>query len=113
MDITQIAKVAHEINAAYCLSQGDNTQPTWEYAPAWQRDSAMAGVAFHLANPDASASASHDSWLEDKKVNGWIYGEVKDAEAKTHPCFVPFEDLPKSQQAKDYLFKQIVHSLSV
>ncbi len=40
----QIARVAHEVNRAYCQALGDNSQPAWEDAPQWQRDSAMLGV---------------------------------------------------------------------
>jgi len=53
-----------------------------------------------------------NAWLEDKKKDGWVYGEVKDAEAKTHPCIVPFEELPEFQKKKDALFCAIVDSLS-
>jgi len=43
---------------------------------------------------------------------GWKYGAVKDADKKEHPCFVPYEELPKEQQAKDHLFKATVSALS-
>lgn len=106
-----IAQVAHEMNKAYCEAIGDNSQPSWEDAPQWQKDSALIGVDFHLDNPDASPSASHESWLKQKEAAGWKYGEVKDAEKKEHPCYVPYEQLPVEQRAKDYLFKQTVRSL--
>jgi hypothetical protein len=112
MRIEQIARICHEANASYCDSLGDHSQTSWNEAPEWQRESAIKGVEFHLANRDASASASHESWLKEKVDNGWVFGEVKDAEAKTHPCIVPFEQLPVEQQAKDYLFKGIVHALA-
>ena len=111
MNIVQIAKMAHEINKAYCEAIGDYSQPEWNDAPDWQRDSAINGVEFHLANPDASPSASHDNWLKQKLDEGWTYGEVKDPEKKEHPCCVPYEKLPVEQRAKDYLFRQVVHSL--
>lgn len=111
MDHIAIAKVAHEINAAYCLAFGDDSQPSWEDAPEWQRISAVNGVQFHLANPDAGPQASHESWLAEKVADGWVYGYVKDPDKKEHPCMVPFSDLPKEQQAKDFLFRQTVHSL--
>lgn len=111
MTTLQIAQVAHEINKAYCESIGDNSQPSWADAPEWQKSSAINGVEFHLANPDASPSASHDSWLKQKQEEGWKYGKVKNAETKEHPCFVPYDELPVSQRSKDFLFKQIVHSL--
>lgn len=111
MSTTDIAKVAHELNKAYCESIGDNSQPSWEDAPEWQKSSAITGVKFHLENPEASPSASHDSWLKQKEEEGWKYGEVKDPEKKEHPCFVPYEELPVEQRSKDYIFRQIVHSL--
>lgn len=111
MTIEQIAKVAHEINRAYCIALDDDSQLEWEFAPDWQQQSAINGVNFHLSNPEAGADSSHNSWMKEKVDAGWVYGSVKDAEAKTHPCIVPFNELPKEQQAKDYLFKQVVHSL--
>ncbi len=111
MNKEQIAQVAHEINKSFCLSIGDNSQPTWEDAPQWQKDSAIAGVEFHLQNPEAKPSQSHESWLSQKEKDGWKYGPVKNAETKEHPCFVPYEQLPIEQQSKDYLFKQVVESL--
>jgi hypothetical protein len=106
-----IAKVAHEINKAYCDSIGDTSQPSWEDAPDWQKDSAIISVAFHIANPDATPENSHESWLKQKTEEGWKYGPVKDAEKKEHPCFVAYAELPANQKSKDYLFRQVIHSL--
>lgn len=111
MDRTEIARVAHEINRAYCASLGDTSQPAWEDAPEWQKASALAGVDMHLTNPDASPEQSHESWLAQKTAEGWKYGPVKDAEKKEHPCFRPYAELPPEQKAKDYLFRGVVHAL--
>jgi hypothetical protein len=111
MNELQIAQVAHEINRTYCTAIGDYSQLPWDSAPDWQKASALLGVTFHIENPDAGPDASHNSWMDQKVNEGWVYGEVKDAEAKTHPCIVPFNELSKEQQAKDYLFRQVVHSL--
>lgn len=112
MNTNQIAKVCHEVNAAFCLAYGDTSQPAWAEAPEWQRQSVVEGVMLHQANPNASPEDSHDAWLANKARGGWVYGEVKDADAKTHPCCVPFDQLPPEQQAKDFIFRQIVHSLT-
>jgi hypothetical protein len=111
MTIEQVAQVAHEINKAYCESIGDSSQPTWENAPEWQKSSAINGVKFHLENPDAGPDASHNSWLKQKTEEGWKYGPVKNPETKEHPCYVPYDLLSTEQKSKDYLFKQVIHSL--
>lgn len=110
MTVQDIARVAHEVNRAYCQSLGDFTQPPWESAPQWQTDSAINGVEFHLS-ADHPPSASHESWLKQKEAEGWKFGPVKDAEKKEHPCYVPYDQLPKEQQAKDFLFRAVVHAL--
>jgi RyR domain len=112
MNNEQIAKVAHEVNAAFCTAFGDDSQPSWEDAPQWQRDSALDGVEFHILNPAAEPSQSHENWMAEKEAAGWVFGRVKDPEEKEHPCIVPFEELPPEQKAKDYLFRQVVHSLT-
>ncbi len=107
-----IAKICHEANRAYCESfLGDYTQKPWAMAPEWQRQSAIKGVLFHIANPDAGDAASHENWMRDKLADGWTFGDVKNEVAKTHPCLVPFDQLPPEQQAKDRLFRGIVHAL--
>jgi len=113
IEVEQIARVCHEANRAYCAALGDFSQTEWNLAPTWQKDSAIKGVQFVLANPDAPASANHDSWSAQKIEDGWVYGEVKDAGAKTHPCLVPFDKLPLEQQAKDVLFRSVVTSFKM
>lgn len=110
--IEQVARVCHETNKAYCESIGDFSQPKWEDAPEWQKDSAKNGVRFHLEHPDSQPCDSHNSWLKQKEEEGWKYGEVKDPEKKEHPCMVPYEELPESQQLKDKLFIAVVRSFT-
>lgn len=105
-----IARVCHEVNRAYCHALGDMSQPAWEGAPQWQKDSALLGVNLHTVQ-DVGPEASHESWMAQKVADGWVYGPAKDPEAKTHPCIVPFDQLPREQQAKDYIFRAVVHAL--
>lgn len=112
LNVERIARVCHEVNRAYCISQGDTSQPTWEDAPEWQRASAIAGVAAIIAKPDTTPEQSHEGWMAQKEADGWTYGAVKDADLKTHPCFVPYNELPIAQRTKDYLFGAVVRSLA-
>ena len=107
----QIAKVCHEANRAYCESIDDMSQPSWDDAPGWQISSAITGAYFHANNPNEGTSDSHDSWMQQKIDEGWVYGKTKEPEAKTHHCIVPYEQLPLEQRMKDYIFRGIVHSM--
>lgn len=112
MNIAGIARVCHEVNRAYCAALGDHSQPVWEDAPDWQRQSALKGVEHMLGNPEAKPSDSHESWLAEKRADGWKWGPVKDPDKKEHPCFVPFDELPPEQKAKDYIFQAVVRAIA-
>jgi len=111
LEVLQIALVCHQANKAWCEANDDRTQKDWHGAEGWQRQSAIKGVEFRLKNPNAGHDAQHNSWLEEKVNDGWVYGKVKDAVAKTHPCILPFDELPDFQKKKYALFCAIVDSL--
>lgn len=110
MEISQIARICHEVNRAYCIGLGDLSQPTWDEAPEWQKSSCINGIVYHLSNPDSKPSDSHENWMKEKQENGWIYGPVKDPEKKEHPCMVPYDQLPEEQKVKDLLFITIIRA---
>lgn len=112
MNIEDIAQICHEANRAYCETMEDGSQVPWDESPQWQRDSALSGVKFHIANPDSKPRDSHEAWYEHKLADGWSYGDIKNPETKEHPCMVPFEELPIEQQRKDKLFLAIVRALT-
>lgn len=112
LSMEQVARVCHEVNRAYCAALGDHSQAAWEDAPEWQRASARMGVDLHRMLPDAGPEASHIAWGQQKLDEGWTYGPIKDAVNKTHPCLVPFAQLPPEQQAKDFIFKAVVNALT-
>ena len=107
----QVAGIANELNRLFCVQIGDNSQPGWEDAPDWHRNSLISGVKAIIDNPDSRPEESHEGWLECKRKDGWGFGPVKDAEKKEHPCFVPFSELPVEQKAKDHLFTGTVKAL--
>lgn len=113
VDLMQIAELCHEANRIYCAQLGEYSQLAWEFAPAWQRNSAMTSV--RAALDGQSPEQLHQSWLEEKTRVGWVYGLVKDPNATppTHPCFVRYDQLPVEQRRKDYLFAAIVNAMAV
>jgi hypothetical protein len=112
LSIEQIAEAVHEANRAYCLGQGDHSQPIWEECSEDVRTGTLDGVMFHLDNPTAGADASHENWMKHKTDEGWTYGETKSEADKTHPSLVAFNDLPEKEKVKDYLFECMVRKLS-
>jgi hypothetical protein len=107
----QIAQVVHAANRALQYIQGDESpsQP-WQVESQEIRDSSAAGV--REARKGATPEQLHEAWLVHRFFHGWTYGPVKDPDAKTHPCLVPYSELPESQQDKDRLFLAIVRVLS-
>jgi hypothetical protein len=108
--IEACARAAHETNRAYCVALGDESQPPWDAAPDWQKTSARNGVLGALAGN--TPEQSHEGWLEEKRAAGWAYGPTKDPAAKLHPCFVPYDELPPEQRAKDGIFLAVVRAVA-
>ncbi len=50
---------------------------------------------------DVMAEAEHDGWMEQKYIDGWVYGVQKDKDAKTHNLLIPYNTLPDSEKEKD------------
>ncbi len=109
-EIECIARAAHEVNRSYCSTMGDHSHKPWHLAPDWQRSSCRQGV-LNIATAEMTPEQSHESWFALKRSEGWKYGEVKDEEKKTHPCMVPYADLPEEQRYKDVLYTTVVKGL--
>ena len=108
-----IAEVCHEANRALTLHTKDvPVQPHWAEAPDEMKVSSVGGVKWRLANLGAAASAQHDEWMRAKIADGWVLGEKKDAEKKTHPALIPYEHLAPEVKAKDAVFTAIVCALA-
>ena len=50
---------------------------------------------------EAMAKNVHEVWAAGRITDGWTYGEKRDDEKKTHPCLVPYEELPESEKEYD------------
>ena len=43
----------------------------------------------------------HEVWAATRLAQGWTYGSQRDDERKTHPCPVPYEELPEEEKVFD------------
>lgn len=109
--IEACAAASHEANRIYCATLGDLSQLHWEDAPAWQQDSAKRGVEKALGG--ATPGELHESWCAVKRADGWVHGSVKDPDLKTHPCLVPYGELPAEQREKDGIYQKTVLAMAV
>jgi hypothetical protein len=107
--IEACAELAHEANRICSSALGDKSHRPWLEAPDWQKVSSRHGIMKALDG--ARPEALHDSWCEEKRRAGWSYGPVKDEALKTHPCLVPYAELPETQRRKDYLYQRVVRAM--
>jgi len=108
-----IARICHAANAAYSAEIADNfNHLPWDDLPQHLRDTTIAGVKARQDNPDMSPADMHENWLKSKREQGYSYSSVKDDDAKTHPCMLPYEELPTEQRIKDAIFSAIVDAIS-
>lgn len=43
----------------------------------------------------------HEVWAQGRMAEGWTWGEQRDDQLKTHPCLVPYEELPDAEREYD------------
>ena len=55
-------------------------------------------------NRNSDPESLHDEWVKAYEKMGWIYGEKRDTEAKTHPDMVPYGELGTLERDKDAVF---------
>jgi hypothetical protein len=47
------------------------------------------------------AENAHDIWAGQRLAEGWTPGAKRDDAAKTHPCLIPYRQLPDSEKQYD------------
>jgi len=110
--LESIARICHEVNRAFCVFNGETVvSPEWKYAPDWMKISCADGILAFAKDQEATPEKMHELWTAGKIASGWKYGPTKDATLLTHPCMVPYADLPRDQRFKDELFLTICRAM--
>jgi hypothetical protein len=53
------------------------------------------------ANLDMLAAMEHDGWMDEKRRQGWTFGETRDNAHLKHPLMIPYGDLAEIEKDKD------------
>ncbi len=106
-----MAAAVHTAWFAFAQAAGQSAQP-WEECPEYQKGDTLHLVRFYEAfdprdlSLDYLSGTAHVVWMKKKIRDGWTFGPVRDASAKTHPSLIPFEQLPLAEQMKDRIVVQ-------
>lgn len=82
-----------------------------KYIPAPLDTSGIALSDDLLGLTEEMARNVHDVWAASRLSQGWRYGETRSDADKTHPCLVPYEELPEEE--KDYDRRTAVETLKL
>lgn len=107
-----IARVAVEVLHDFSVSQGNAITTLWDECTDEHKARALADVEAYLGDELLPASHSHTTWRNARISDGWTYGPVYDAEAKTDPKIVPFTDLPALDKMKASIFRGVVRAIA-
>ncbi|MCM1152660.1 MAG: RyR domain-containing protein [Muribaculum sp.] len=72
-----------------------------EYIPTPEDTRNVKLPAELLPLVEKMAKNVHEVWARNRMAEGWTYGPVRDDALKTHPCLVPYEDLPENERDYD------------
>lgn len=97
------ARVANDV---FAVGAGD--MPSWDSASPDQKATARASVRALLAG--RTPEQWHKEWVDEKRKDGWLFGDVKDDERKRHPNIRPYRDLPAEQRMLDDMFVAAVRA---
>ncbi len=113
--VRMVARACYEANKGVCEGLEDFSQPSWAMASDDAREATIQIVGRHikalLSGMSLTPEEVHDAWMDHRLANGWRFGPVKDFEAKTHPCLVPYEDLSDGERSKDLVLTAVCKAM--
>jgi len=99
------AEVLLAAKAAHCAVQAINEAfglyklPQWMLCNDWYKASFTRNVEAYLYHAYPVRKV-HAHWVRRMESQGWVVGETRCREQKTHPMLVSFNDLPIEEKLK-------------
>jgi hypothetical protein len=110
MKASEIAAVCYAVNNAYRAAIGELTRITWGDLLPVDQESLIAGVKLAMKNTQ-TPEQQHNTWLDNKLADGWLFGKEEDLVGKKSPNMVPYIEISEIQKVKDHVFLAIVKSM--
>ena len=108
----ELAEVCHEANRIVQKHLSDECpSPHWDDDDEFIKKTCIGEVQMILMG--YTPEETHAHWCDELFDRGYICGPVKSREMKTHPCLVPFKDLPLEQKRKVRMIHGIVLALTI
>jgi isocitrate lyase len=105
----QVEQIAIMVAEAQRLRSTPAT-PHWEDLPQADQDELRAFVSGILSG--RPVAQQHEAWFADQVLAGWTYGPTLDAQAKTDPDLVHWEDYTAERRAELLAASRLVLALS-
>ena len=102
--LLDIAQECHAKNNELMMMNGEEQRGSWGTLDRHTKFITLKSVIKALENPNLTAKEMHDEWMNNKIEDGWKFGDVKDAELKTHPLIIDFELMNDVDKMKDQNF---------
>ena len=74
------------------------------YRIAQMRDWDADNLQFSPQEVEIMARMEHERWCQERKQAGWTHGPEKNAEKKTNPDLLPWDELPEEEKEKNRRF---------
>lgn len=103
----KIAHKAHDAIRRFNLVLGD-TDTLWKDENEKVKRVWTKHVSYIIDHPDSDSQTVHNLWRTYKNGEGWIFGEEKSREDKTHPCLVSYDKLHEIERMKYFIFMETV-----
>lgn len=106
----KICELCHLANNELMIANNETPCGNWDTLDSHLKQMTRDSVSVIIDKPNITAEDIHNTWMTNKAKDGWVYGDIKDANKKTHPLMIPFADMNAIDKAKDQSFIDIVNA---
>jgi hypothetical protein len=108
----QGVEIVYDLLRSFNRTFHNQVLPTFAEAEEWEQAAASSSFVYVRDHPDLSPPEIHAEWLGTMRDQGWEHVEEMDAEKRTHPHMVPWDELPPWARRMLYITVTVIHILA-